>query len=170
MITCKFFFLLYNYRRKSKLGVMLMKKIKKFLSVLLSSLALAGGRFTGNNKVFAGGENKVCYLKNGPWSQYCLYISSERIPRLIELLKARLPKEVENLKEDIDNDNDETLNPKDKEKFYQTGVYKAIVGVSGLALAAASYAGASRIKNKNTSNTVAASVCSAIGLGTLIMC
>ena len=32
---------------------------------------------------------------------------------------------------------------------------------------AASYVGASRIKNKNISNTVAASICSAIGLGTL---
>lgn len=165
-----------------------MKKIKKFLSVLLSSLALAGGKFTGNNKAFAGGENKIVSVRSNDSKEcyYHLYVESEKIPRLVELFKARLPKGWKRAKSALDEKIDKTLgrgkyavkqkpeelekepdNSEDKEKFYQTGVYKAIVGVSGLALAAASYAGASRIKNKNTSNTVAASICSAIGLGTL---
>ena len=60
----------------------IMKKIKKFLSVLLSSLMLAGGKFTGN-KASAINENKIVYPND---NRRFIYISTENIPAVLKLL------------------------------------------------------------------------------------
>lgn len=123
-----------------------MKKIKKFLSVLLSSLMLAGGKFTGN-KASAINENKIVYTND---NRKFIYISTENIPAVLKLLRNKIEKE-------------------SKMRFSKSGniIYKTLVAGAGAVLGVSSYLGASKIENKTASKVTAASLCAAIGAGTL---
>lgn len=123
-----------------------MKKIKKFLSVLLSSLMLSGGKFTGN-KASAINENKIVYTND---NRKFIYISTENIPAVLKLLRNKVEKE-------------------SKMRFSKSGniIYKTLVAGVGAVLGVSSYLGASKIENKTASKVTAASLCAAIGAGTL---
>ena len=123
-----------------------MKKIKKFLSVLLSSLILSGGKFTGN-KASAINENKIIYTND---NRKFIYISTENIPAVLKLLRNKIEKE-------------------SKMRFSKSGniIYKTLVAGAGAVLGVSSYLGASKIENKTASKVTAASLCAAIGAGTL---
>ena len=123
-----------------------MKKIKKFLSVLLSSLMLSGGKFTGN-KASAINENKIIYTND---NRKFIYISTENIPTVLKLLRNKIEKE-------------------SKMRFSKSGnfIYKTLVAGAGAMLGVSSYLGASKIENKTASKVTAASLCAAIGAGTL---
>lgn len=123
-----------------------MKKIKKFLSVLLSSLMLAGGKFTGN-KASAINENKIVYTND---NRKFIYISTENIPAVLKLLRNKIEKE-------------------SKMRFSKSGniIYKTLVAGAGAVLGVSSYLGASKIENKTASKVTAASLCTAIVAGTL---
>jgi hypothetical protein len=123
-----------------------MKKIKKFLSVLLSSLMLSGGKFT-RNKASAINENKIVYTND---NRKFIYISTENIPAVLKLLRNKIEKE-------------------SKMRFSKSGniIYKTLVAGAGAVLGVSSYLGASKIENKTASKVTAASLCAAIGAGTL---
>ena len=114
--------------------------VKRILSFILSFSMLF-------SVAFAGGENKIVYTDDGGRH---IYVSTENIPRLIELLQSRWDKEKSRTFSHVGN-----------------GIYKALVACAGVGLGVLLYNASQEIDDETVSTVCSISSCVATAVGTI---